>query len=177
MPNDLETVPLVGRTNPTSEPWTHCQFPRHLRNNFRSTHLGFLSTVAHRLRSEFHPFMDREHLQKLDVSWGREPPNMVGRGVLTAPWPGGLRTARPISRFMGRFLPSKSSRIEPLNLVGTARCAVRAAFSGATMLPADSRAGTSQRDVPTEVRFMGSRNEFRDSGAICEGTNERTPGN
>src|SRR6058998_141759 len=55
---------------------------------------------------------------------------------------------------MERFLPSKPSRIEPLNLVGTARCAVRAAFSGATMPPADSRAGTSQRDVPTEVRFM-----------------------
>jgi len=42
-----------------------------------------------------------------------------------------------------------------MNLVGTARCAVRAAFSGATMPPADSRAGTSQRDVPTEDRFMG----------------------
>src|SRR5207247_10982350 len=57
-------------------------------------------------------------------------------------------------------LPSKSSRIEPLNMVGTARCAVRAAFSGATMPPADSRAGTSQRDVPTEVRFM-EREECR----------------
>ena len=42
-----------------------------------------------------------------------------------------------------------------LNLVGTARCAVRAALSGAMMPPAASRAGTSQRDVPTEVRFMG----------------------
>ena len=40
----------------------------------------------------------------------------------------------------------KISRIEPLNLVGTARCAVRAALSGATMPPAASRAGTSQRD-------------------------------
>ena len=57
-------------------------------------------------------------------------------------------------RFMERF-PRKISRIEPLNLVGTARCAVRAAFSGATMPPAASRAGTSQRDVPTEVQFMG----------------------
>src|SRR5213082_1235076 len=57
-------------------------------------------------------------------------------------------------RFMERF-PRKISRIEPLNLVGTARCAVRAAFSGATMPPAASRAGTSQRDVPTKVRFMG----------------------
>src|SRR2546421_889756 len=57
-------------------------------------------------------------------------------------------------RFMGRF-PRKISRIEPLNLVGTARCAVRAAFSGATMPPAASRAGTSQRDVPTKVRLMG----------------------
>src|SRR5437867_209604 len=53
-------------------------------------------------------------------------------------------------RFMERF-PRKISRIEPLNLVGTARCAVRAAFSGATMPPAASRAGTSQRDVPTKV--------------------------
>src|SRR5205823_14528493 len=58
-------------------------------------------------------------------------------------------------RFMEGF-PRKISRIEPLNLVGTARCAVRAAFSGATMPPAASRAGTSQRDVPTQVRFMES---------------------
>src|SRR5438034_4581996 len=57
--------------------------------------------------------------------------------------------------FMERPPRNKTSRIELLNLVGTARCAVRAAFSGATMPPADSRAGTSQRDVPTEVRFMG----------------------
>jgi spermidine synthase len=35
--------------------------------------------------------------------------------------------------------------------VGTARCAVRAAFSGATIPPAASRAGTSQRDVPTNL--------------------------
>src|SRR5438034_6751245 len=57
--------------------------------------------------------------------------------------------------FMERPPRNKTSRIELLNLVGTARCAVRAAFSGATMPPADSRAGTSQRDVPTEDRFMG----------------------
>jgi spermidine synthase len=37
--------------------------------------------------------------------------------------------------------------------VGTARCAVRAAFSGATVPPAASRAGTSQRDVPTNSIF------------------------
>src|SRR5947208_11315713 len=61
---------------------------------------------------------------------------------------------------MERF-PRKISRIEPLNLVGTARCAVRAAFSGATMPPAASRAGTSQRDVPTKVRFMGSLHDSR----------------
>src|SRR2546425_11747113 len=42
-----------------------------------------------------------------------------------------------------------------MNLVGTARCAVRAAFSGATVPPATARAGTSQRDVPTRVRFKG----------------------
>src|SRR5438034_2816112 len=60
--------------------------------------------------------------------------------------------------FMERPPRNKTSRIELLNLVGTARCAVRAAFSGATMPPADLRAGTSQRDVPTEVRFMGRRN-------------------
>ena len=60
---------------------------------------------------------------------------------------------------MERF-PRKISRIEPLNLVGTARCAVRAAFSGATMPPAASRAGTSQRDVPTKVRFMESPLSF-----------------
>src|SRR5438093_4836911 len=44
---------------------------------------------------------------------------------------------------------------QPQNRVGTARCAVRAAFSGATIPPAISRAGTSQRDIPTTVRFMG----------------------
>jgi len=43
-----------------------------------------------------------------------------------------------------------------MNLVGTARCAVRAAFSGATVPPAIARAGTSQRDVPTKVWFVGS---------------------
>src|SRR5207247_6891847 len=61
---------------------------------------------------------------------------------------------------MERF-PRKISRIEPLNLVGTARCAVRAAFSGATMPPAASRAGTSQRDVPTKV--SGQRDGVRAS--------------
>jgi hypothetical protein len=35
--------------------------------------------------------------------------------------------------------------------VGTARCAVRAAFSGATVPPAAARAGTSQRDVPANL--------------------------
>ncbi|PYK97109.1 MAG: hypothetical protein DME19_17430 [Verrucomicrobia bacterium] len=48
-----------------------------------------------------------------------------------------------------------------LNLVGTARCAVRATLSGALMPPAASRAGTSQRDVPTKVRFMGSLHDPR----------------
>ena len=40
-------------------------------------------------------------------------------------------------------------------VAGTARCAVRAAFSGAMVPPAATRAGTSQRDVPTSHRFMG----------------------
>src|SRR5437660_4099760 len=65
----------------------------------------------------------------------------------------GSTESRP-TRVMERFPRNKTSRIEPLNLVGTARCAVRAAFSGATPPPADSRAGTSQRDVPAEVRFI-----------------------
>src|SRR5437773_8800893 len=55
----------------------------------------------------------------------------------------------------GERIPGKFSPVEPLNRVGTARCAVRAAFSGATIPPAVSRAGTSQRDVPTAVGFMG----------------------
>jgi hypothetical protein len=59
---------------------------------------------------------------------------------------------RPAKR--GEISPKQISRFEPLNLVGTARCAVRAAFSGAIVPPAASRAGTSQRDVPTNVRFM-----------------------
>src|SRR5438552_8210371 len=53
-----------------------------------------------------------------------------------------------------------------LNLVGTARCAVRAALSGAMMPPAASRAGTSQRDVPTKVRFMGSEH-LQKLGVSC----------
>ena len=64
------------------------------------------------------------------------------------------------SRAGERILPNGISRFEPLNLVGTARCAVRAAFSGAIVPPAASRAGTSQRDVPTNVRFMG-RTDFK----------------
>src|SRR5947199_5413889 len=66
--------------------------------------------------------------------------------------------------FMERPPRNKTSRIELLNLVRTARCAVRAAFSGATMPPADSRAGTSQRDVPTEVRFVGREKQ---SQSLC----------
>src|SRR6266513_5062793 len=58
------------------------------------------------------------------------------------------------------YYNDESSRIEPLSLVGTARCAVRAAFSGATMPPAASRAGTSQSDLPTEVRFRGKEGSF-----------------
>jgi hypothetical protein len=56
-----------------------------------------------------------------------------------------------------RILPNGFSRFEPLNPVGTARCAYRAAFGGATVPPAMTRAGTSQRDVPTNVRFMERR--------------------
>ena len=47
----------------------------------------------------FTRFMEREHLQKLDVSWGHERRQRVGRGVLTAPRLGGLGTARPTLRF------------------------------------------------------------------------------
>src|SRR5947207_3877531 len=65
----------------------------------------------------------------------------------------GSTESRP-TWFAGRISRKKISRIEPLNLVGMARRAVRAASSGATMPPAASRAGTSQRDVPTQVRFM-----------------------
>jgi hypothetical protein len=37
------------------------------------------------------------------------------------------------------------------NQVGMARCAVRAAFSGATVPPAAAPVETSQRDVPTSL--------------------------
>jgi len=67
-----------------------------------------------------------------------------------------------------RSFPRKISRIEPLNLVGTARRAVRAAFSGATWGVIHTsrairsarwtRAWTSQRDVPT---FSGARRSRR----------------
>ena len=72
-------------------------------------------------------------------------------GSPAKPSPGPL----PFRMLDGERIPGKFSRVEPLNRVGTARCAVRAAFSGATIPPAVSRAGTSQRDVPTTVRFMG----------------------
>src|SRR5437667_6972251 len=57
------------------------------------------------------------------------------------------------------------------NRVGTARCAVRAAFSGATIPPAVSRAGTSQRDVPTEVTFvaiLGAHWRHEPGGTLSE---------
>ncbi len=40
-----------------------------------------------------------------------------------------------------------------INLVGTARCAVRAAFSGAKVPPAAALTGTSRCDVPTRIPF------------------------
>src|SRR5438046_10631406 len=39
-------------------------------------------------------------LSLLRMHWGHEPRQLVGRGVLTAPRPGGLGTARPTLRFM-----------------------------------------------------------------------------
>jgi len=44
-----------------------------------------------------------------------------------------------------------SSTNASADLVGMARCAVRAASSGATVPPAVSRAGTSRRNVPTKT--------------------------
>src|SRR5262245_23706187 len=49
---------------------------------------------------------------------------------------------------------TETSRVEPQYRIGTTRCAGRAAFSGATIAPADGRAGTSQRDVPTSARLL-----------------------
>src|SRR5213082_1079546 len=83
-------------------------------------------------------------------------PKRTSRGISGGSWARAEDRARlNRTKTKARFLPSKPSRIEPLNLVGTARCAVRAAFSGATMPPADSRVGTSPRDVPTKVSFTG----------------------
>jgi len=59
-----------------------------------------------------------------------------------------------------------------MNLVGTARCAVRAAFSGATVPPSIARAGTSQRDVPTRVWFMERLAESRVRRKPPSGTGE-----
>jgi hypothetical protein len=58
------------------------------------------------------------------------------------------------------------------SVAGKARCAVRAAFSGATLAPfapglseavppATTRAGTSQRDVPTALSTYSHRMEER----------------
>src|SRR5438552_12652424 len=90
-------------------------------------------------------------LSLLRMHWDHEPP-LTRPSATLSPSDGEREGVR--GRFMERPTRNKTSRIEPLNLVGAARCAVRAAFSGATMPPADSRARTSQRDVPTEVRFM-----------------------
>ena len=62
--------------------------------------------------------MEWGHLKKLDVSCGHEPRQRVGRGVLTAPRPGGLRTARPTLRFMDSLL-SFFTCIGAMNLIGT----------------------------------------------------------
>src|SRR6267143_5075407 len=114
-------------------------------------------------------FMEREHLQDSDVSWGHEPP-LGSAGVPPASSPGvppGFRRfeffpggetppepagGTPALRFMGSLHDFRIAHWdhEP-GMVGTARCAVRAAFSGATVPPATARAGTSQRDVPTRV--------------------------
>src|SRR5437899_12776460 len=45
-------------------------------------------------------FKGSEHLRNPDVNRSHEP-QLVGCGVLTAPRPGGLGTARPTLRFMG----------------------------------------------------------------------------
>ncbi|MEO8427986.1 MAG: hypothetical protein ABI651_12825, partial [Verrucomicrobiota bacterium] len=61
----------------------------------------------------------------------------------------------PSVRFMGRGCLANPdvNRVHERSEVGTVRCAVRAASSGATVPPATTRAGTSQRDVPTKFRF------------------------
>jgi hypothetical protein len=46
-----------------------------------------------------------------------------------------------------------TGRAVRLALVGTARCAVRDALSGASVPSGYSRTGTSQRDVPTILRI------------------------
>src|SRR5688572_20359538 len=79
------------------------------------------------------------------------------------------RSSQPAARqaVARRELPDILTRLAPLNAgkVGMARCAVRAAYQrrNATLLfaarvtsvpPAGTRAGTSQRDVPTRLRFI-----------------------
>src|SRR5881392_3654495 len=78
-------------------------------------------------------------------SAGSGPVNRNVKQAFEPAGPGGLPVART---------DSLRTLIKAMNAVGTARCAVRAAFSGATVPPAIARAGTSQRDVPTRVWFM-----------------------
>ena len=83
---------------------------------------------------------------KFGAHWDHKPP---GRGTR----PTQCRPRALTRRFMER-IPRSHPRIEPLNLAGTARRAVRAACSGAIVPLAASRAGTLQRDVPLS-RFGG----------------------
>jgi len=80
--------------------------------------------------------------------------NPPARNVLIHDW---LWHPRGQSVVVSWLLLKRLNLVSSSHLVGTARCAVRAAFSGATVPPA-ARAGTSQRDVPTKGRFVGRVN-------------------
>jgi len=104
----------------------------------------------------------RKNLNSMAVGRGAPRPSLSERARvnLTPPLvepPFGDQSARarillprPVRR--GR-IPRKFSPFEPLSRVGMARFAVRAGCSGATIPPAVSRAGTSQRDVPTMFKL------------------------
>src|SRR2546421_2631989 len=77
------------------------------------------------------------------MHWDHEPRQRVGCGVLTAPRPGGLGTARPTLRFMGSFhdLTIAHWGHEPLRLT-------------------EARSGPRVSD-PQPTRFMGSEHLHR----------------
>jgi len=114
------------------------------------------------------PALSRREREKASPPHSKIQPS-IGRTLFR-----NLRNVRtrfplPAGRVRVRFLRNNSSRFEPLNLAGTARCTVQRRGLAAQRIgkgkrsflfvpPAIARAGTSQRDVPTNAGFRVREN-------------------